>query len=155
MRVSSCFSPHHLPYKTHNLPQRTLLHVRLWGPREETSAGAIPGGVMCTGTSRSIRESGPPTRCEMRATCLLQPRRAPAGAVWDARGCCAALGRRTCGEWQCRWPSATPATWTSPSRPAYTNTRGQTHQNKPPADISSVKRSPCNLTCYFFFLSLF
>ena len=108
------------------------------------------------------------TPCEMRETCLLQPRRAPAGAVWDARGCCATLGRRTCAEWQCRWPSATAATWTSPSRPTHTHKhtpththththtnlhvqfRGQSHQNNLPAAVSSVKISPCNLTFSLF-----
>lgn len=81
----------------------------------------------------------------MRAACLLQPRGAPAGAVWDAHGCCATLGRRTCGEWQCRWPSATAATWTSPSRPrTHTHMYAHTvpevrHENNFPVASSCVK----------------
>lgn len=95
----------------------------------------------------------------MRATCLLQPRRAPAGAVWDACGCCATLGRRTCSEWQCRWPSASTATWTSPSLP--TNT--YTHSHKFVRSDTSKQPARGHLACQnkplqshiIFFLDVF
>lgn len=89
---------------------------------------------------------------------------APVGSVWATDGCCAGLGRQTCGEWQCRWFNVTAATWTSLSRYTHKHTtassRGQTHQNTVPAAISSVKISRHSpgifiylfLFIYFYFL---
>lgn len=65
---------------------------------------------------------------ERRAACLPQPHRAPAGAVGDARGCSAALGRWTWGEWQCRWPPRHFYHLNLPSQPC-TNTHTQTHKS--------------------------
>lgn len=135
--------------------QTLLLHELWWGTQEHSRV------------SHSLTPSHTHSLTEMRATCLLQPRRAPAGAVWDARGCCATLGRRTCSEWQCRWPSAITATWTSPSHPTntHTHTHTSTHTHSQVHEVRHIKTtclrpsqlwiSPYNLTFYSFQTLLF
>lgn len=121
------------------------------GHSERKAALVLFQAVMCSGTSEYQRVSPPHSLWDESDLFTA----APPSSGW---GC---LGRPwvLCSSWKAdvRWMTVQmaqrhPATWTSPSRPTCTNTRGQ---NKTPADISSVKISPAILPVIFSFLLYF
>lgn len=82
----------------------------------------LPMDLWCV-QAYSITQSPPPStshthihvlRCERLVYC--SPAEIRLGLFGMPVGAVQPFGRQTCSEWQCRWPSATAATWTSPGR---------------------------------------